>query len=51
MKSPHDFDAVHWDHEPMPIPLTRPTDTLSPSEGEGQGEGVRFMVRVSRPSR
>jgi len=30
-------------HEPMGIPLTRPTDTLSPTGGEGWGEGERFM--------
>jgi len=43
MGSHHDFDAAHWDHEPVAIPLTRPSDTLSPSGGEGGGEGARFM--------
>src|SRR5436190_22471816 len=33
MGSHHDFDAAHWDHDPVAIPLTRPSDTLSPSGG------------------
>src|SRR5438046_6834608 len=45
MESHHDFDAAHWDHEPVAIPLTRPSDTLSPSGEEGWGEGARFMER------
>src|SRR6266498_42224 len=40
VESHHDFDAAHWDHDPVAIPLTRPSDTLSPSGGEGWGEGA-----------
>ena len=56
MESPLGRATVHWDLEPMAIPLTRlrgqsrfgaakarPTDTLSPIGGEGRGEGARFM--------
>ena len=43
MESPHDFHAVHWDHEPVRIPLNRPPGTFSPIGGEGRDEGVRFM--------
>src|SRR6185369_5611001 len=32
---PFVFFRMHWDLEPMAIPLTRPSDTLSPSGGEG----------------
>ena len=45
MESPHDFHAVHWDHEPVRIPLNRPPGTFSPTGGEGWDEGVRFMER------
>jgi len=41
MESPHVNYAVHWDHEPMAFPLTRPSDTLSPVR---ERDGVpRFM--------
>jgi hypothetical protein len=36
---------VSWDHEPLEIPLIRPSGTFSPSGGEGWDEGVRFMGR------
>src|SRR6266542_2201251 len=35
---------MHWNHESLEIPLTRPLDTLSPSGGEGRGEGVRWFM-------
>src|SRR5437870_5203048 len=34
---------MHWDHEPVRIPLNRPPGTFSPTGGEGWDEGVRFM--------
>ncbi len=36
--------GVHRDHEPMEIPLTRPSDTLSSSGGEAWGEGVHWFM-------
>src|SRR2546425_11483804 len=30
-RAPHDFDAMHWDHEPVRIPLNRPPGTFSPT--------------------
>src|SRR6266511_3710785 len=30
---------MHWDHEPVPIPLNRPPGTFSPTGGEGWDEG------------
>ncbi len=39
---------MHWDHEPVEIPLTRRSDTLSPSGGEGRGEGVRWFMDSPR---
>jgi hypothetical protein len=30
-------------HEPLEIPLIRPSGTFSPTGGEGWDEGVRFM--------
>ncbi len=44
MESPLSFFRMRWDHEPVEIPLTRPSDTLSPSGGEGRGEGVRWFT-------
>jgi hypothetical protein len=32
-------------HEPLEIPLIRPSGTFSPTGGEGWDEGVRFMGR------
>jgi hypothetical protein len=43
MESLLPLSRMHWNLEPMAIPLTRPTDTLSPIGGEGQGGGDRFM--------
>src|SRR5688572_10399790 len=50
MESPHSLVRMHWDLEPIAIPLTRPSDTLSPIGGEGCGEGVRFMARIGDSS-
>jgi hypothetical protein len=38
---------AHRCHEPMEIPLNRPSGTFSPTGGEGWDEGVRFMERVT----
>ena len=46
VESPDAIIGAHWDHEPMEIPLTRPSDTLSPSGGEGRGEGVRWFMEM-----
>src|SRR5204863_196381 len=44
VESTHDFCAVHWDHEPIRIPLSRPSATLSPAQSGGEGrERGRFM--------
>jgi hypothetical protein len=43
MESPLAIFDVHWDHEPVRIPLNRPPGTFSPTGGEGWDEGVRFM--------
>ena len=44
MESPLSFFRMHWDHEPVGIPLNRrPPGTFSPTGGEGRDEGVRFM--------
>jgi|SRR5437867_2577060 len=48
MESPHDFCAVHWDREPVRIPLNRPSGSFSPTGGEGWNEGARFMDRRRR---
>ena len=45
MESPLSFSRMHWDHEPVRIPLNRPPGTFSPTGGEGWDEGVRFMER------
>src|SRR5438093_3232526 len=47
MESPLSLFRMHWDHEPVRIPLSRPSATLSPvspaqSGGEGRERG-RFM--------
>jgi hypothetical protein len=34
---------VSWGHEPLGIPLSRPTGNFSLTGGEGWDEGVRFM--------
>jgi len=39
MESHLDFDAVHWDHDPVRIPLNRTPGTFSPTGGEGWDEG------------
>ncbi len=60
MESPLSFfKSMHWDHEPVENPLTRPSafakatadrsDTLSPSGGEGWGEGVRWFMESCKP--
>ena len=38
---------VNRSHEPVGIPLTRPSGTLSPSEGER--DGVRGFMRSKMP--
>jgi hypothetical protein len=43
-----DFFRMHWDLEPVRIPLNRPPGTLSPTGGEGRDEGVRFTERARR---
>ena len=49
MESPHAIFAVHWDPEPVRIPLNRPPGTFSPpTGGEGWDEGVRFMERLRK---
>src|SRR5688572_32357852 len=40
LESAHSLFPMHWHHEPIAVPLTRPSDTLSPIGGEGWGEGV-----------
>ena len=37
MESPHDFDAVHWDHEPIRIPLHLSFGHPLPQWGRGMG--------------
>ena len=39
MERPLAIFAVHWDHEPVRIPLNRPPGTFSPTGGEGWDEG------------
>src|SRR5216117_862631 len=39
---------VNRSHEPVGIPLNRPSGTFSPIGGEGRDEGVRFMERIVR---
>jgi len=51
LESPLPLSRMHWDLEPMAIPLTRPTDTLSPTGGEGQCEGVRFIESLDQAGR
>jgi hypothetical protein len=49
MESEHLPNAdVSWGHEPLGIPLNRPSGTFSPTGGEGWDEGVRFMGRSRR---
>src|SRR5213593_1422062 len=40
MESPHAIFPVHWDHEPVRIPLNRPSGIFSPTGGEGWDEGL-----------
>src|SRR5436309_5355437 len=43
MESPLSLFRVHWDHEPIRIPLSRPSATLSPAQSGGEGrERGRF---------
>jgi hypothetical protein len=34
---------VSWGHEPLEIPVIRPSGTFSPTGREGWDEGVRIM--------
>src|SRR5690349_12739590 len=35
-KPPWPLPTLHWDHEPVRIPLNRPSGTFSPIGGEGE---------------
>src|SRR6266545_2949115 len=39
---------MHWDHEPVPIPLNRPPGTFSPTGGEGWDEGGTVQGEMKR---
>ena len=47
-ESLHAIFAAHWDHEPVRIPLNRPSGTFSPTGGEGWDERVRFAEEENR---
>jgi hypothetical protein len=51
MESPLSFFRIHWDHEPVRIPLNRPSGTYSPNVGEGWDERVQFMESLLSHSR
>src|SRR5207247_10726445 len=44
-ESLHSFFRMHWDAEPVRIPLNRPPGTFSPSGGGGWDEGGRCRER------